>query len=83
MIDDRVRIGYDSTIGERTRLAYGTYLCDRITVGADATVAGFFSDGTTIGDGSTVMGDLVHKYTRPHEADGRSTRSHRWSKPIL
>jgi acetyltransferase-like isoleucine patch superfamily enzyme len=67
VIEDRVRVGYDSTIGERTRIVYGAYLCDRVTVGADATVAGFICDGTTIGDRSTVMGELVHEYTRPHE----------------
>ncbi|MGH4020974.1 MAG: acyltransferase [Pseudonocardiaceae bacterium] len=67
VIEDRVRIGYDSTIGERTRIVYGAYVCDRVTVGADATVAGFICDGTTIGDRSTVMGELVHEYTRPHE----------------
>jgi acetyltransferase-like isoleucine patch superfamily enzyme len=67
VIEDRVRIGYDSTIGERTRIVYGAYVCDRVTIGADATVAGFICDGTTIGDRSTVMGELVHEYTRPHE----------------
>lgn len=67
VIEDRVRIGYDSTVGERTRIVYGAYICDRVTIGADATVAGFICDGTTIGDRSTVMGELVHEYTRPHE----------------
>ncbi|MER6971152.1 DapH/DapD/GlmU-related protein [Nocardioides sp. NPDC000445] len=67
VIEDRVRIGYDSTIGDGTRIVYGAYICDRVTIGASATVAGFICDGTTIGDRSTVMGELVHEYTRPHE----------------
>lgn len=67
VIEDRVRIGYDSTIGDRARLAYGAYVCDRVIIGADACVAGFVCDGTAIGDGATVMGDLVHEYTRPHQ----------------
>lgn len=67
VIEDRVRIGYNSTIGERTRIVYGAYVCDRVTIGADACVAGFVCDGTTIGDRSTVMGELVHEYTHPHE----------------
>lgn len=66
VIEDRVRIGYNGTIGERTRIVYGAYVCDRVTIGADACVAGFVCDGTTIGDRSTVMGGLVHEYTRPH-----------------
>ena len=67
VIEDRVRIGYDSTIGDGTRIVYGAYICDRVTIGAGATVAGFICDGTAIGDRSTVMGELVHEYTRPHE----------------
>lgn len=67
VIEDQVRIGYDSTIGTRTRIVYSAYICDRVTIGADATVAGFICDGTTIGDRSTVMGELVHEYTQPHE----------------
>ncbi|WP_322753064.1 DapH/DapD/GlmU-related protein [Frankia sp. Cas3] len=67
VIEDRVRIGYNSTVGERTRIVYGAYVCDRVTIGVDVCVAGFVCDGTTIGDRSTVMGELVHEYTRPHE----------------
>lgn len=67
VIEDRVRIGYNSMVGERTRLVHGAYLCDRVTIGTDACVAGFVCDGTRIGDRSTVMGELVHEYTRPHQ----------------
>jgi acetyltransferase-like isoleucine patch superfamily enzyme len=67
VVEDRVRVGYDSSVGDRTRLVYGAYVCDRVTIGADARVAGLVCDGSVIGDGSTVMGRLVHEYTRPHE----------------
>ncbi|WP_234391048.1 DapH/DapD/GlmU-related protein [Nocardia suismassiliense] len=65
VVEDRSRIGYGCVIGARTRLVHGAYLCDRVQVGDDACVAGFVCDATTIGDRSTVMGDLVHEYTRP------------------
>lgn len=65
-LEDRVRVGYDSTIGEGSRLVYGAYVCDRVTIGSDARVAGFVCDASTIGDRCTVMGELVHEYTRPH-----------------
>lgn len=65
VVEDRSRIGYGCVIGTRTRLVHGAYICDRVQVGADACVAGFVCDATTIGDRSTVMGDLVHEYTRP------------------
>jgi acetyltransferase-like isoleucine patch superfamily enzyme len=66
VIEDRVRIGYNSQIGPGTRLAYGAFLCDRVVVGAEARVAGFICDGSIVGDRSTVMGELVHEYTQPH-----------------
>jgi acetyltransferase-like isoleucine patch superfamily enzyme len=66
VIEDRVRIGYDCTIGSNTRIIYGAYLCDRITVGPNSRIAGFVCDGTSIGTGCTVMGELVHEYTSPH-----------------
>jgi len=66
VIEDRVRIGYDSRIGWGVRLVYGAYLCDRVTVGDEARIAGFICDGTAIGPRSTVMGELVHEYSQPH-----------------
>jgi acetyltransferase-like isoleucine patch superfamily enzyme len=68
VIEDRVRIGYDGVVGSRSRVVYGAYICDRVSIGTEARVAGFVCDGSIIGDRSTVMGELVHEYTRPHEA---------------
>ncbi|MFI8974198.1 DapH/DapD/GlmU-related protein [Nocardia asteroides] len=65
LVEDRARIGYGCEIGERTRVVHGAYICDRVRIGVDACVAGFICDATVIGDRSTVMGDLVHEYTRP------------------
>lgn len=67
VIEDRVRIGYDSVIGAETRLLYGAYLCDRVQVGTMCRVAGFVCDGAWIGARCSVMGQLVHEYTRPHQ----------------
>jgi acetyltransferase-like isoleucine patch superfamily enzyme len=67
VVEDRVRIGYESRIGPETRLAYGAYICDRVTIGARARVAGFVCDGSLIGDRSTMMGKLVHEYSSPHD----------------
>lgn len=67
LIEDRVRIGYDSHVGAGSRLLYGAYLCDRVQIGTEARIAGFICDATIIGDRSTIMGELVHKYTRPHQ----------------
>lgn len=66
VIEDRVRVGYDGRVGDCCRLVYGAYVCDRVVIGTDARIAGFVCDGTVIGDRATVMGELVHEYTRPH-----------------
>lgn len=66
VLEDAVRIGYGGRIGNAVRLLYAAYICDRVTIGAHARVAGFVCDGTTIGPRSTAMGELVHEYTRPH-----------------
>jgi acetyltransferase-like isoleucine patch superfamily enzyme len=65
VIEDRSRVGYGCVVGDRTRVVHGAYICDRVRIGEDACVAGFVCDATMIGDRSTVMGDLVHEYTRP------------------
>ncbi|MEV2226829.1 DapH/DapD/GlmU-related protein [Nocardia vinacea] len=65
VLEDRSRIGYGCVIGDRTRVVHGAYVCDRVQIGEDACVAGFVCDATVIGNRSTVMGDLVHEYTRP------------------
>jgi acetyltransferase-like isoleucine patch superfamily enzyme len=66
VLDDRVRIGYDTRIGNRVRLVHGAYVCDRVDIGDDCRIAGFVCDGVRVGPGSTVMGQLVHEYTQPH-----------------
>jgi UDP-3-O-[3-hydroxymyristoyl] glucosamine N-acyltransferase len=77
VIEDRVRIGYDTCVGHDARLLYGAFICDRVSIGDEARVAGFICDGTRIGDRSTVMGQLVHEYSRPHCGGGRWTNRRR------
>lgn len=67
VLEDRVRLGYDTQVGPGTRLMYGAYVCDRVRIGRDTRIAGFVCDEAVIGDRASVMGDLVHEYTRPHE----------------
>jgi acetyltransferase-like isoleucine patch superfamily enzyme len=66
VVEDRVRIGYECHIGSGSRIAYGAYICDRVSIGHNARIAGFVCDGARIGSGSTVMGALVHEYSSPH-----------------
>ncbi|MEU3141728.1 DapH/DapD/GlmU-related protein [Nocardiopsis alba] len=67
VLEDRTRVGYDTRVGSDSRLIYGAYVCDRVTIGTRGRIAGFVCDAVVIGDDCTMMGDLVHEYTRPHE----------------
>jgi acetyltransferase-like isoleucine patch superfamily enzyme len=66
VVEDHTRIGYDCRIGSDSRIIYGAYVCDRVSIGENARVAGFVCDSARIGAGSTVMGSLVHEYSSPH-----------------
>lgn len=83
LVEDRVRIGYDSRVGPGSRIVYGAYICDRVSIGAEARIAGFVCDATRIGDRCTVMGDLVHEYTRPHVDWWTLTRSPHGSRTTV
>lgn len=67
VIEDHVRISYNSKIGQNVRIMYGSVICDRVLISQDARIGGFICDDTQIGERSTVMGDLVHEYSRPHQ----------------
>jgi acetyltransferase-like isoleucine patch superfamily enzyme len=66
-IDDFVRVGYDVEIGSGTRVIYRAHICDRVKIGDRARIGGFICDRAQIGTGATVMGDLLHEYSHPHE----------------
>lgn len=64
-IDDGCRIGFDCFVGRNTRLMYAAFVCDRVQIGSNCTIAGFVCDGSVIGNNAAVMGTLVHEFTRP------------------
>ncbi len=70
VLEDGCRLGYNCDVGERARVMYGAFVCDRVTIGRRARVAGFICDACSIGDDATVMGQLVHEYTQPHQEWG-------------
>ena len=66
IIEDHVHIGYGCQIGRNVRITYSAYICDRVVIADNARIAGFICDASNIGRNSTVMGNLVHKYTKPY-----------------
>lgn len=65
IINDFCRIGYDCTIDTNSRLVYKAYICDRVKIAKNCVLSGFICDGTVIEEYTTVMGQLVHKYSKP------------------
>ena len=70
ILEDKVRLGFGCSIGAKSRIMYGAYICDRVIVGNVCRIAGFVCDAVKIGNRSTVMGNLVHSYTVPDESWG-------------
>lgn len=66
VVEDHVRIGYGCKIGSNVRIMYGAYICDRVVIANDSRIAGFICDTAQIGERSTVMGNLVHEYSKPN-----------------
>lgn len=66
IVEDHVRIGYGSIIGSDVRLMHGAHVCDQVRIGDHARVSGLVCDGAMIGRRSTVMGNILHEYSRPH-----------------
>lgn len=66
VLEDYVRLGYECRVGRGSRLMYRAHVCDRVSIGRKCRVAGFLCDGCVVEDEVTVMGQLVHEYSRPH-----------------
>ena len=64
-IEDFCRIGFDCEIGCKSILLYRAHICDRVRIGNNCRIAGFVCDGASIGNDTTTMGSLVHKYKKP------------------
>lgn len=61
-IDEYSRIGYRTTIGDGTKVVYGAKIYDDVIIGKRSIIAGFCCNGSKIGNETTMMGHLIHKY---------------------
>ncbi len=61
-IDECSRIGHKTKVGEQTKIVYGAKIYDNVTIGRNSIVGGFSCDRSKIGNNTTMMGTLVHKY---------------------
>jgi UDP-3-O-[3-hydroxymyristoyl] glucosamine N-acyltransferase len=65
VLDAHSAVGAGTKIGTKTRIVYGAKLYEQVSVGSNAIVSGFCCDGSRIGSDTTMMGNLVHKVTKP------------------
>ena len=56
------RIGSRTIIGDGTKIVYGAKIYDDVIVGERCIISGFCCNGSKIGDETTMMGHLIHKY---------------------
>jgi len=65
IIDAHARIGEKTKVGAESRIVYGGQLHYSVTIGKKSIISGFCCDGSKIGDGTTMMGNLVHNVKKP------------------
>lgn len=60
-LDDRCTVGPESEIGEDSRILYGAQIHWQVKVGRNCVVGGFCCDRANVGDGSIMLGKLIHR----------------------
>lgn len=61
-INEHSRIGSRTIIGDETKIVYGAKIYDDVIIGKRCIISGFCCNGSKIGNETTMMGHLVHKY---------------------
>ena len=61
-IKEHSRVGSRTIIGDGTKIVYGAKIYDDVIIGNRCIVTGFCCNGCKIGNESTMMGHLIHKY---------------------
>lgn len=61
-IHEYSKVGDNTTIGDGTKLIYGVKIYKNVSIGAKSIIAGFVCNGAKIGNRTTMMGQLVHRY---------------------
>lgn len=61
-LEERIRVGYNTSIGDRSRLMYEGLIYNRVRIGSDCNVAGFICNDTEIGNCVSFYGSTVHRY---------------------
>jgi serine acetyltransferase len=66
VVEERCKIGYEVSIGSRSKIINGAIVHDRAQVGDRCVIGGIVCERAVVGEDSTVMGALLHSHGRPH-----------------
>lgn len=77
VIDDYSRIGYDSLIGSKSRIIYGSHVYSRVNVGECCIVGGFLCNDCNVGDRSRIFGAVFTNTTNHISSGGVLKNPHR------
>ena len=56
------RIGFRTLVGDGTKIVYGAKIYDDVIIGKRSIISGFCCNKSKIGNETTMMGCLLHKY---------------------
>lgn len=62
-IEEYSLIGHKTKIGNYTIIVYGAKVYHEVEIGRECIISGFCCNGSKIGDKTTMMGRLIHRYT--------------------
>jgi UDP-3-O-[3-hydroxymyristoyl] glucosamine N-acyltransferase len=62
--EDNCLIRWDTRIGANTKLMFGAFVGSYVTIGSFCRIGGFCGNDVSIGDYSSVFGDLIHSSTK-------------------
>jgi acetyltransferase-like isoleucine patch superfamily enzyme len=65
ILHGQVRVESDVTVGSNVLLMYRSFVDLEATIGDDCYIGGFVCERATVGRGSRVFGDLVHRQHNP------------------
>lgn len=82
-VHDYCTIGTESNIGNDSRILYGAQIYHDVTIGSGCVIGGFCCDRAKIGDGSIMLGKLIHRQENPLENPGRDWDKNEEKSPVI
>jgi acetyltransferase-like isoleucine patch superfamily enzyme len=66
IVEERCKIGFETSLGSESRVINGAIVHDQAVVGNRCVIGGIVCERATVGAESVVMGALLHSHSQPH-----------------